>query len=213
MIKLSREKSTPNCQSSSDPLFPQWIIDSCSQRSAQGWHSIWGTTSFPVSSSSEFTRGFPNVLSGTCREEPYSNAPRQHRTILVLTTWAEQQPEQAVGGEVAGMVDANLLESCLVSHPDCTFALANQEAIELSNSCWDAGQMPKGKKKSEGKHAGQKGFLWFWTTSSWSSQQVSRGGLKGDRILWRPIKCHVTWRALSRHKCPRRGGLALPCTH
>lgn len=90
-----------------------------------------------------------------------------------------------------------MLESCLVSHPDCTYALANQEAIELSNSCWDAGQMPKGK------HTGQKGFFWFWTTSSWSSQQVSRGGLKGDRILWRPIKCHVTWRALSRHKCPR----------
>lgn len=88
-------------------------------------------------------REFPNVLSGTCREEPYSDAPRQRRTILVLTTWAEQQPEQAVGGEVAGIVDASLLESCLISHPDCTFALANQEAIELSNSCWDSGQMPE----------------------------------------------------------------------
>lgn len=50
------------------------------------------------------------------------------------------------------MEGSDLLEPCVIS--DYTFTPADWEATELSDGCWDTGQMPE-EKKAEEKHSRQ----------------------------------------------------------
>lgn len=66
--------------------------------------------------------------------------------ISVLTQWPERSRVDQGGN---GMETADLLESCLIPHPDCTFTPDHQEASGLSNRCCGAGEMPEGKGAEE----------------------------------------------------------------